>query len=151
MLAGDKGFYDCPVMLSFFGPSDATERARIEGNLKKDKLVKATELKQTRTEAVTRRKLTGLRNGGSTVGLGSGPVFQAEPDPAAMENILEVSQVLQGVRDGDVIRTLAFGEAELEKMPKAAQPEQLASTLLPYQLRVSPPVLYVLHNEADIR
>jgi hypothetical protein len=68
-----------------------------------------------------------------------------------MENILEVSQVLQGVRDGDVIRTLAFGEAELEKMPKAAQPEQLASTLLPYQLRVSPPVLYVLHNEADIR
>lgn len=58
-----------------------------------------------------------------------------------MEQIMEHSQVLQDVRDGDAIKTLAFGEAQLEKMPKADQPSQLTSTLLPYQLQVSNPVL----------
>lgn len=142
-LIGEKQAFQCPVRLYFYGPSSPIQRARIEQDLKRDKLVKVKELKQTKADAETRRKLTGLRNGGSTVGLGAGSIYQSEADPNALEKILETSQVLQGVRDCDAIKTLAIGEGELEKMPKADQPFQLASSLLPYQLQVSRDLLSI--------
>lgn len=45
MFVGDKGFYDCLVMFLFFGLSDVIECVWIEGNFKKDKLVKVIEFK----------------------------------------------------------------------------------------------------------
>lgn len=136
-LNGEKGFYDCPVMLFFFGSSDPDERKRLEKMLKEDKLVKATELKNTRQDAEAMRKLTGLRNGGSTVGLGSEGSVELEPETISLESILKSSESIDLRKDGDAIKSLAISEKDLEDMPMAEQPDRLESTLLPYQLQVS--------------
>ncbi|KAK7394064.1 hypothetical protein QQX98_013154 [Neonectria punicea] len=135
-LTGEKGFYDCPVKLFFFGLGDKAERARIEESLKKDKLVKATELKNTRRDAETRRALMGLTNGSSTAGgLGSsGDIIQVEPE-ISLEELLKTSEAVEMRQGGDTIKTLAIGEVELEKMPMTDQPASLKAQLLPYQLQ----------------
>ncbi|KAF5667865.1 helicase-like transcription factor [Fusarium heterosporum] len=134
-LTGEKAFYDCPVKLYFYGPCDLQERSRIEDALKRDKLVKATELKNTRKEAeALRNAALGLTNGGSTQGLGQELAVPQKPE-ITMDNLLEKSQAVEMRKSGDAIKSLAIGEDELEKMPMAEQPEQLKAQLLPYQLQ----------------
>ncbi|KAF5022345.1 hypothetical protein F66182_5594 [Fusarium sp. NRRL 66182] len=134
-LAGEKGFYDCPVKLFFYGLSDQQERARIEDSLKRDRLIEATELNNTRKEAEARRKVAlGLTNGSSTYGVGSELVIPQKPE-VTMENVLENSEAVEMRKGRDAIKSLAIGEDELEKLPKANQPEQLKAQLLPYQLQ----------------
>ncbi|KAF5591503.1 helicase-like transcription factor [Fusarium pseudoanthophilum] len=134
-LTGEKGFYDCPVKLFFYGPSDPEERSRIEESLKKDRLVKATELKNTRKEAEARRKAAmGLVNGSSTHGLGQDLAVPQKPE-ITMDNVLQKSEAVEMRKGGDAIKSLAIGEDELAKMPMAEQPEQLKAQLLPYQLQ----------------
>lgn len=134
-LIGEKGFYDCPVKLFFFGPSDPTERSRIEESLKTDRLVKATELKNTRKVAEARRVATGLVNGSTTHGVGSEPAILQKPE-ISLESLMENSEAVDTRKGSDAIKALAFGEEQLEKMPKADQPSQLKTQLLPYQLQV---------------
>ncbi|KAG9255869.1 SNF2 family N-terminal domain-containing protein [Emericellopsis atlantica] len=133
-LTGEKGFYDCPAKLSFYGPSDATQRATIEANLKKDKLVKATQLKQTKKDAEARRRIQDLRNGGSTAGVGEAVVIEDEPT-VTLVSLLSNSEAVDFRADKDAIKTLALSEEQLAQMPQAAQPPQLSATLLPYQLQ----------------
>ncbi|KAF7558403.1 hypothetical protein G7046_g5754 [Stylonectria norvegica] len=133
-LVGEKGFYDCPIRLFFFGPSNAEQRAALEASLKKDKLVKATELKNTRKDAEAQRAMMGLRNGGSTVGLGSEPTIEPVPE-VSLEMLLQTSEIVDLRQGGDVIKNLAVGEDQLEKMPYATQPPELQAQLLPYQLQ----------------
>ncbi|PHH87241.1 hypothetical protein CDD83_9133 [Cordyceps sp. RAO-2017] len=133
-LTGEKGMFDCPVRLFFYGPSDPAERDRIEKALKADKLVKATQLKQTRKVAEAARTAMGLRAAASTYGLGGdGGV----PDQAGvtLEHLMEQSDATEFRKGGDVIKTLAINEEHLAAMPLADQPRQLASSLLPYQLQ----------------
>jgi SWI/SNF-related matrix-associated actin-dependent regulator of chromatin subfamily A3 len=120
-----------------YGPSDPTERARIEAALKKDKLAKATELKNTKKEAEEQRKKLGLANSRTTVGLG---VAQDQAQALVdLTNLLENSEAVEFRKDADPVKALAMGEKELEKLPKANQPPQLKATLLPYQLQVRSP------------
>lgn len=137
-LTGEKGFYDCPVKLSIYGPTDPAERARVEASLKKDKLVKATELKKTKQEAESRRALMGLTSGSSSHGLPSGIVIETEPE-LTLESILKTSEAVEFRSGGDAIKTLAIDENQLAKMPMADQPGRLKAQLLPYQLQVSYP------------
>ncbi|KAF4449940.1 hypothetical protein F53441_6859 [Fusarium austroafricanum] len=134
-LTGEKGFYDCPVKLFFYGPSDPQERSRIEDDLKKDRLVKATELKNTRKEAEARRKAAmGLVNGSSTHGVGQGLSVPQKPE-ITMDNVLQKSEAVEMRKGGDAVKSLAIGEDELEKLAMAEQPKQLKAQLLPYQLQ----------------
>lgn len=119
-----------------YGPSDSAERARIEAALKKDKLAKATELKNTKKEAEEQRKKLGLASSRTTVGLGAAQ-DQAEA-LIDLTNLLENSEAVEFRKDADPVKALAMGEEELEKLPKASQPPQLKATLLPYQLQVCP-------------
>lgn len=130
---GNKGVYECPMELTFFGPSDPVQRARIEDSLKKDKLIKATQLKQTKKQAETRRAILGLKGSFDAGGL---ETDDNEEAAMSLENILKSSEAVEFRKGGDAIKTLAMGEEELSKMPLAAQPPQLKSTLLPYQLQV---------------
>lgn len=132
---GEKGVYDCPLRIFLYGPSDPTERARIETLLKNDKLVKATELRNTREEADTRRALMGLKSGGPGSNIGPGEIPEPE---VSLEDILKNSEAIDMRNGGDVIKHIAAGEEQLEKMPMADQPPQLKSQLLPYQLQVCP-------------
>ncbi|QUC22554.1 uncharacterized protein UV8b_06795 [Ustilaginoidea virens] len=131
-LTGFKGTYDCPVRLYFYGPSDSSDRSRIENKLKSDKLVKSTELKRTRREAETRRAALGLKAGGLTYGLGTNGYEDPE---ISLEDILKHSQSVEFRNGKDVIKTLAMDELYLSQMPYCEQPSALKATLLPYQLQ----------------
>ncbi|KAK2606109.1 hypothetical protein QQS21_003504 [Conoideocrella luteorostrata] len=131
-LTGAKGPYDCPVRLAFYGPSNPNERARIEAGLKSDKLITATELKRTRNEAEARRRVLGLKAGGSTHGFGT--VAIEEPE-ISLEDILKHSESVEFRNEADAIKTFAMDEQYLSQLPSCEQPTGLKATLLPYQLQ----------------
>ncbi|RSL92908.1 hypothetical protein CEP52_013572 [Fusarium oligoseptatum] len=136
-LAGEKGFYDCPIKLFFYGPSNPAERSVLEENLKRDRLLKATEMKKNKKEAEARRRAIGLVSGTSSHGLGKEPVIAQKPEKpdASWAKLLQNSEAIELRNGADAIKKLAIGEDQLEKLPKAEQPDQLKSQLLPYQLQ----------------
>ncbi|KAK3390577.1 helicase-like protein [Podospora didyma] len=158
-IAGYKNSFDCPVRLTIFGPSDLFRRTQLEGRLKQDKLLTATQIKQTRknnelrlkelverrleekmqeTAEEFRRKRMGLKSGRSSAGFTpSQPSEPSEPEPSLQELMQELSKASQAVnfRPGGDIQTLAMDEDELSQMPKAKQPDALRARLLPYQLQ----------------
>lgn len=134
VLTGEKGMFDCPIRLHLFGTSNPLDRPRLEEKLKKDKLLKATQLKQTRAEAEAQRKMLGIRGSQSTVGLNGGVV---EPE-VSLEELARASQAVQGHSRGDAVKAIVVDEDLLSLMPRAEQPVALESQLLPYQLQVRP-------------
>ncbi|KAH7328114.1 SNF2 family N-terminal domain-containing protein [Stachybotrys elegans] len=139
-ITGRKTQWDCPVELSLFGPSDPAQRSRIEADLKRDRILKATELKKTKQDAETRRALTGLKSGTTTKGLPSGPTKKlkghiADKPAVSMEALMKSSETIEAPGRYDAAQSLAVDERKLEDMPMAQQPPQLKSTLLPYQLQ----------------
>lgn len=149
VLIGEKGFFDCPVRIYFYGTSDPVGRTRLEENLKADKLLKATQLKATRKEAEAIRKSTGLKSGSSSVGLGQEAV-QREEQGATLQGLVAGSEAFETKRT-DQLNDLASGESVLEKMPMAEQPEPLKSTLLPYQLQVCKLIFLIVSRHANSR
>jgi len=133
-LIGEKAFYDCPVRLFIYGTCAPAGRADLERRLKADKLVTATELKQTKKANALRRDVEraamGLKSGMSSVGLGKA----GEPE-ISMADLLKVSQAVDLRKGEDIAKTLAMDEEQLSKMPKAVQPTGLKAQLLPYQLQ----------------
>ncbi|KAH6672708.1 SNF2 family domain-containing protein [Plectosphaerella plurivora] len=133
ILAGEKQFYDCPVELEFYGPSDPERRFNLENALKQDKLLKAMQLKKTKKEAEERRKSTmNLTSSQTSIGLGN-----TDPDleGMTMEELLKQSKSYEAHRDADAMKKLALDEEQLSKMPMAVQPAALRAQLLPYQLQ----------------
>lgn len=138
-ITGEKASFDCPIRLYLYGTSAAADRARLEERLKKDKLLKATELKTTRKEAEARRKVLGLQGGGSQVGLGastSAETAEREQQDSLLQSLMAASEGFEARRTDGLTDALATGEAMLEVMPAAPQPDVLKSQLLPYQLQV---------------
>ncbi|KAK5660361.1 hypothetical protein OQA88_12902 [Cercophora sp. LCS_1] len=131
-LIGEKGFYDCPIRIFIYGTSSALDRAELEERLKKDKLVKATQLKQTRKENEARRAM-GLKSGRGSAGFS-----RAEPEPepeVSLDQIAKASQAVNLRAGGDAIKSFAMDEDTLAQMPMAKQPDTLKAQLLPYQLQ----------------
>ncbi|KAM7222701.1 putative SWI/SNF-related matrix-associated actin-dependent regulator of chromatin subfamily A member 3-like 1 [Rhypophila decipiens] len=50
ILTGHKTNFDCPIRLKFYGTSDPLERAKLEEELQRDKLVTAAALKKTKND-----------------------------------------------------------------------------------------------------
>jgi SWI/SNF-related matrix-associated actin-dependent regulator of chromatin subfamily A3 len=135
VLTGEKGYYDCPIRIYLYGTSDPRGRASLEARLKQDRLLKATQLKQTRQENDAQRRAIGLKNSSSNAGLGrSGSSSQPE---ISLEELTQTSQAVQFRAGGDYVKTLAMDEDQLAQMPKAPQPDVLRAQLLPYQLQVA--------------
>lgn len=130
ILTGEKGFYDCPIRMYIYGTSDALRRAHLEECLKADRLVKATQLKQTRKDNDQRRKPMGLKSGRGTAGFATG-----QPAEVSLEQLTQVSQAVNLRTGGDIVQTLAMDEGQLSKMPEAKQPDAVLAKLLPYQLQ----------------
>ncbi|KAK3687472.1 helicase-like protein [Podospora appendiculata] len=129
-LTGPKDYYDCPIRIFMYGTGAPLARARLEERLKKDKLVKATELKQTRKDSELQRKAMGLKSSRAIAGLPA----DGEPE-VSLEQLTQVSQAVDFRSVGDLAQTLAMGEDQLSQMPATKQPEQLHAQLLPYQLQ----------------
>jgi SWI/SNF-related matrix-associated actin-dependent regulator of chromatin subfamily A3 len=139
VLTGEKGFYDCPIRLYFYGPCEPAARSALEDKFKADKLLKATDMKRNKKEAEARRKAMGMKSG-TTTGTGLGNTaevtMQKEEQDATLQQILSTSESLTSVRMDTFTDALAISEDQLEAMPKAQQPGALKSKLLPYQLQV---------------
>ncbi len=125
-----KAFYDCPIRLYIYGTAVPFRRAQLEERLKKDKLVKATQLKQTRKENEEQRKAMGLKSGRATAGLPSGG-----EEEVSLEQLAQTSQAVNFRAAGDIAQTLAMDEHQLSQLPEAKQPEKVSAKLLPYQLQ----------------
>lgn len=104
-------------------------RATLEERLKRDRLLKATQLKETRKENEQQRKAMGLKSGRGTAGFANG-----EPE-VSLEQLAQTSQAVNFRTGGDIVQTLAIDEDQLSKMPEAKQPETVRAKLLPYQLQ----------------
>lgn len=140
-LAGEKGFYDVPVSIRIYGTTDRAARLDLENRLKADRLLKATDLKRTRTESDLQRQqaMMNMGPGQSNVGLDK---RQAEPEPqVSLEQLTRVSEAVLSRAGGDIVKTLAMDENSLSQMPMAEQPKALSATLLPYQLQVREPLV----------
>jgi SWI/SNF-related matrix-associated actin-dependent regulator of chromatin subfamily A3 len=133
VLNGHKGPFDCPVRLYFYGTSDPSARLELEAKLKADKLLKATELKNTREEAEAQRAVAkDLANGEPVLGLGS----SAYAGSQSRQDVLEDSMAVNFRADPGALDVLNMDEASLSALPEAAQPDTIKSVLLPYQLQV---------------
>lgn len=135
MLIAEKGFYDVPIRLYIYGTSSRFGRLHLEAKLKRDKLLKPTQMKQTRAEnEAQRRQQMPLTSGRASGGLG-GNGHATQPE-ASLEELTQASEAVQLRTTDDIVKTLVMDEDYLSQMPKATQPETLRATLLPYQLQV---------------
>jgi SWI/SNF-related matrix-associated actin-dependent regulator of chromatin subfamily A3 len=138
VLAGEKGPFDCPILLKVFGPSEPVARAQLEARMKADRLPLkkqgyATPKKPTKPIQPSSRKKLGFQ---SSQPSGSQTSSQAEPEPMPELSIQDFVQNSERFRPRDVqeiVEAWGVGEEALSKMPMADQPEGLVSTLLPYQ------------------
>ncbi|KAI0484644.1 hypothetical protein GGR56DRAFT_614726 [Xylariaceae sp. FL0804] len=138
VLNGHKGPFDCPIRLYFYGLSNSSIRLELERKLKADKLLKATELKNTRKEAEARRAVAqSLKGDGSApIDLTCSPrasqqAEAEEPIPDILGNSEESNlREVAGALD-----SLALDEATLSSLPMATQPDCVVTKLLPYQLQ----------------
>ena len=133
VVTGYKDAFNCPIKLYVYGTSEPSARLELENKLKATKLLKATQLKGTRLEAEARRKASqlGFKSDSSQAGLPQ----EEEGQNVPVQELLGTSQMTD-TRAEDSFKDLAMDEDALAKLPKAPQPEQLASELLPYQLQV---------------
>ncbi|KAI0478113.1 SNF2 family N-terminal domain-containing protein [Xylaria cf. heliscus] len=130
VLNGDKTQFECPIRLYFYGTSDPSARLELEAKLKADKLLKATELKNTRREAEVQRAIAKeAKNGTPALGLGSSNHSQSR------QEVLEDSEAVDFRADPSALDVLNMDESTLSAMPQAAQPDAIKSTLLFHQLQ----------------
>ncbi|KAH8912067.1 RAD5-like protein [Coniochaeta sp. PMI_546] len=135
-LIAEKGFYDAPIRIYIYGTADHASRLQLEERLKSDKLLKATQLKQTRTanDLQRQRQEMGLKSGRSSAGLGSNG-YAALESQVSLEQLTQASQAVQFRTGDDIAKTISMDEDTLALMPRAQQPQALKATLLPYQLQ----------------
>lgn len=133
VLNGHKGPFDCPIRLYFYGPSDRQARLELESKLKADKLIKATDLKNSRMEAEAQRAISQeLDNDASApaLGLGTSDYSQSQQE---VQEVLEDSEAVDLRADPSALDVLNMDEATLSAMPQAAQPDEIKSSLLLHQ------------------
>ncbi|KAI1817848.1 hypothetical protein GGS20DRAFT_531056 [Poronia punctata] len=129
---GHKGTFDCPVRLYLYGTGEVAARLRLEDRLKADRLLKATEMKQTRQEAAARRALTRDPNFDSAaLGLGASDYSPSK----AKVPVLEESDAVDFRAEPGALDVLNMDEEALSAMPKASQPGAIKSSMLPHQLQ----------------
>ncbi|KAI9051666.1 hypothetical protein LZ554_004708 [Drepanopeziza brunnea f. sp. 'monogermtubi'] len=103
ILAGEKGQWDCPIRLRVFGPADPAARKILEDNMK------------TRRVPIQKQGIA------------------APKKPINISHFIENSERFKPRDVEQLVEAWGQGEDALSKMPMAEQPEDLVSTLLPYQ------------------
>jgi SWI/SNF-related matrix-associated actin-dependent regulator of chromatin subfamily A3 len=133
VLAGEKGSWDCPILLKIFGPAEPQARAQLEAKMRSDKVpIKksgyAAPKNSTRLAEPPRKKL-GYKSSGSMPS--ENP---AQPIPElSIQDFIQNSELFRPRDVQEIVEAWGVGEDALSKMPMADQPSDLSSTLLPYQ------------------
>jgi SWI/SNF-related matrix-associated actin-dependent regulator of chromatin subfamily A3 len=133
IIAGEKGSFDCPILLKLYGPLEITARARLEARLKADKLPI-----KTRAYAAPKKPShaipTPRRPQDYTSSQSQASSSQPEPIPElSIQDFIASSESFRPRDVQEIVEQWGAGEDALSKMPMAKQPEGLISTLLPYQ------------------
>ncbi|EGY13851.1 DNA repair protein RAD16 [Verticillium dahliae VdLs.17] len=151
-LSGEMNFYDCPIRLRVYGPSDRAARRALEDRLKKDRIFKAAELSSSRAEAEARRDGQARGEGFRGAGTETNAHLKARadaaelrmqqalnatkyepPEGATMVDLVATSETIDVRKGADAIKTMT--EEQMAAMPMADEPAFLVSKLLPYQLQ----------------
>ncbi|KAJ1333638.1 SMARC subfamily A3 [Microdochium nivale] len=130
VLTGEKGSFECPIRLYVYGTSNSEARLKLEEKLKADKILKATDMKNTRKQAEAMKKASQLGLKSST----TDTVAQQEHDES-LQDLLDRTEVLDARTESDLLKAFAMDEEALAKLPEADQPIEMHSKLLPYQLQ----------------
>ncbi|KAG4435021.1 hypothetical protein IFR05_009510 [Cadophora sp. M221] len=132
ILTGEKGQWDCPIRLRVFGPGDAAARKLLEDNMKAQRVpIKkqgiAAPKKPTMPVPPPKRQQMGFQSSQASSS-------QAEPKPEIdIKHFVAHSECFKPRDVEKLVEAWGQGEDALSKMPMAEQPEDLISTLLPYQ------------------
>jgi SWI/SNF-related matrix-associated actin-dependent regulator of chromatin subfamily A3 len=136
VLAGESNGYDCPLNLKVFGPGEPIARAQLEARMKSDKII----LKKIGITAPKKPKQMIPPPSRSQMGFQSSQSSQPsssqpETQELGIDHFIQNSERLNPRDAQKLVEAWGFGEEALSKMAKASQPENLHSTLLPYQLQ----------------
>ncbi|KAH8808943.1 SNF2 family N-terminal domain-containing protein [Xylogone sp. PMI_703] len=138
VLAGEKGFYDCPILIKVFGPMDARLRAELEQKMQSDRLglkkrgiAAPKNLQSSRSALPPTRKKLGYQSSSQP-----GSSQQEEEDESSQPSLQDFVLNSEQFRPRDIeeiVEQWGAPQETLEKMPMAEQPDKLVSVLLPYQ------------------
>jgi SWI/SNF-related matrix-associated actin-dependent regulator of chromatin subfamily A3 len=134
VIAGEKGSFDCPILLKVYGPAAPDARAQLESKMKADKLPIKKSGPQASRNAVkpiepSHRSKLGFKSSGSTSSVDPGPSL---PE-LSIQDFVQNSERFRPRDVQEIVEAWGTGEDALSKMLMADQPEGLISTLLPYQ------------------
>lgn len=136
LLAGEKGAFDCPILLKLFCNSDPSARLEIEARMKIDKLPLVKKPREPKVnvpkEPQDQRKKMGFQ--GSQLTGSSQPEEFAGP---SLEALVHNSERFRPRDVEELIEQWGSPEDKLAKMPMADQPKDLQAQLLPYQRQVN--------------
>ena len=136
-MAGEKGAFDCPILLKLFCTSDPIARLEIEARMKADKLPLVKRPKEPKPVVPKepqdrKRKKMGFQGSQST---GSGQL--EEFYGPSLEDLVHGSERFRPRDVEELIEQWSSPEDKLAEMPMAEQPKALQAQLLPYQRQVS--------------
>ncbi|KAL2865645.1 DEAD/DEAH box helicase [Aspergillus lucknowensis] len=147
ILTGVIGYYDCPIVLKLYGPSDLTKREALKYQMAQDKLplshLKQAEREEKRKEKerekaekeAAKRARTGQLLSASKLGYSnlSQPLGDEVLGEESLEELISQSSTFNPREIGQVAESFGLKESDLENMPLADNPPSLSTTLLPYQ------------------
>lgn len=154
-IAGEKGYYECPVELKLYGTNEPMERENLVRQMKADKLPVGNAADRKRKEAAAAKEKQRLakeaaklakKKGGAVVGVGgesyengmseymAGSSQGFGPGPS-LEDIVGSSERYNPRNVDQVVEEFGVKEKDLSAMPLAKQPEAVLTELHPFQLQ----------------
>jgi SWI/SNF-related matrix-associated actin-dependent regulator of chromatin subfamily A3 len=154
VITGEKGAFECPLELKFYGTNEPVERENLVSQMRADKLPTGHAVDRKRKEAAAAKERENLakqaakqakKNGGAVVGVGgqnyengmadfmAGSSQGFGPGPS-LEDIVGGS-TRYAPRVEQMVEEFGVKEKDLESMPKANHPSTLQTELHPFQLQ----------------
>ncbi|KAF1971405.1 hypothetical protein BU23DRAFT_555945 [Bimuria novae-zelandiae CBS 107.79] len=156
-IAGRKEYYECPLTLRLYGPSDPEDRANLQQRMKGAGFPASTwnDAMQRQRQEQQRQNLAAQaaknakksKKSGAIIGAGVGQQYEdglaqyaAGPSPSvetgpSLDDIIGASAQFNPRNAEQLVEEFGIKESDLAAMPKAAQPDALSTELHDFQLQ----------------
>ncbi|KAH7072928.1 SNF2 family N-terminal domain-containing protein [Paraphoma chrysanthemicola] len=154
-ITGEKGYYECPIELKFYGTNEPVERENLMSQMRSDKLPVGHAADRKRKDAAAAKERARLakqaakdakKKGASVVGVEGQSYENGMSDFAAgssqgfgpgpsIEDIVGGSERYNPRNVDQVVEEFGVKELDLAAMPQAKQPSTLLTELHPFQLQ----------------
>jgi SWI/SNF-related matrix-associated actin-dependent regulator of chromatin subfamily A3 len=154
-ITGEKGYYECPIELKFYGTNEPVERENLMSQMRGDKLPVGHAVDRKRKDAAAAKERERLakqaakdakKKGAAVVGVAGQSYENGMSDFAAgssqgfgpgpsLEDIVGGSERYNPRNVEQVVEEFGVKEKDLAAMPQAKQPESLLTELHPFQLQ----------------